>query len=241
MRRGLTLVAGLLLSFGLVPAVAHAAVVPGATSTFPTSVTVGDVGVSATVEVRNDNTTPDDAATNTVCNVGDGGPCIGRGTRLTPSCGLLLQGNPACAGAAGADPGVFSLSATGQGQAGTACAGVNFAIVVIAQIFGDVRFTPLPAGTHVLLPGAGTLCRIGFTFDVLKSPTVDQNPILAGRQTVQIMDTTQQSGGVAGAQAASSSGTTVLPAPTTIVTTASPNITLGAGTLTETAIVSGRV
>ena len=180
-------------------------------------------------------------STNTVCNFGDAFPCpVGDpGITLIPSCGQL--GAFSVCTPAGADPGVFQLSATGQGQVGTACALMNFTITLIDPTFGQVRFTPQPAGTNVLLPGAGSLCRIDFTFDVLKSPNVDQNPILAGRQTVQIIDNTQHSGGITASARGTSSGMTVLPAPTTITTTASPNITLGAGTLTDTAVVSGRV
>jgi hypothetical protein len=151
----------------------------------PTVVTVGDVGVPATIEVRNDNIAPDDGATNTVCNSGDASPCPvgGQGITLIPSCGQLSP-SVVCTPAA-ADPGVFQLSATGQGQAGTAGAGVTFDITLIDPGSGQVRFTPQPAGTHVTLPGAGSLCRISFTFDVLKVPTVDQNPGTPGVQTVR--------------------------------------------------------
>ncbi len=180
------------LSLGVVfvgSGIAEAGFGASATPTFPTTVTVGDIGVPASVEVQNLNTTPDTNTANTVCNFGDGIPCPpgDPGITLIPSCAQL----GAFSACTGADPGVFQVSPTGVGDVGTACAGMPFTITLIDQVFGQLRFTPQPLGTHVVLPNTGSLCRINFTFDVLKSPSLDQNPQLPGSQTVQVVDNTQ--------------------------------------------------
>jgi hypothetical protein len=220
--------------------VADAGLGAGAAPSFPAVVTVGDVGVSASIQVRNNNTPPN--AASTVCNFGDALPCPAGdpGITLTPSCGLL-GGFSSCV-SAGADPGVFQLSATGVGQAGTACAGTIFAITMFDPVFGQVRFTPQPAGAaHVVLPTNGSLCQINFTFDVLKSPTIDLNPGLPGMQTVQVVDNTQHDGGVITASGrGTTSGTTVLRRTPTIATTTTPSTTIG-GQLVDSTVVSGLV
>ncbi|MBK5334243.1 MAG: hypothetical protein JJD93_19875, partial [Ilumatobacteraceae bacterium] len=189
--------------------VAEAGLGAAATPTFPTTVTVGNTGLAASIQLRNDNTTPNTAST--VCNVGDGLPCPSGelGITLIPSCGLLGSFS-ACSPIGGADPGVFQVSATGLGAAGTACAGMTFAVTLIDPAFGRLRFAPQPPGTHVQLPLPGDICRIDFTFDVLKAPTVDQDPATAGSQTVQVVDNTQHDGGVITASGrGTSNGTTV--------------------------------
>ena len=228
------------LSLGVVfvgSGIAEAGFGASATPTFPTVVRVGDVGVPASVEVQNLNTTPDTNTANTVCNFGDGLSCPpgDPGITLIPSCAQL----GAFSACTGPDPGVFQVSSTGVGDVGTACAGVPFTITLIDQVFGQLRFTPLPLGTHVVLPNTGSLCRINFTFDVLKSPSLDQNPQLPGSQTVQVVDNTQ-SGSTTGSGRGTSSGTTVLRATPTISTTASASIPLG-GQLFDTIVVSGLV
>ncbi len=220
-------------------ATAQAGVVAGATPTFPGTVAVGDTGTAATIEVRNDNTPPNDSSPNTVCNAGDPFPCPAGdpGITLIPSCGQL--GAFSVCTPAGADPGVFALTPTAQGQIGTACAGMVFDVTPIDPTFGTLRFTP-QGGAHVVLPSAGSLCRIGFGFDVLKRPDIDQNPVQPGTQTVQILDNTQRQGTITASARGTSDGTTVLRAQPTIATTASADVALGAGSLTDTVIVSGR-
>jgi hypothetical protein len=220
---------------------AQAGTVAGAGPTFPTVVTVGDTGVPASIEVRNDNTPPQNGTANTVCNAGDPLPCPSGdpGITLIPSCGQL--GAFSVCAAAGADPGVLQLPATAQGQVGTACALVNFNVTLIDAVFGQLRFTPQPAGSNVVLPNAGTVCRIGFTFTVLKVPNVDQDPATAGAQTVQIVDNTQRNGAITASGRGTSAGMTVLRAQPAIATTASPNVAIGAGSLTDTAVVNGRM
>src|SRR6185295_12134491 len=109
-----------------------------ATPTFPTSVTIGNTGLAASIQLRNDNTTPNTSST--VCNVGDALPCpVGElGITLIPSCGQLGLFSECAIG--GADPGVFQVSASALGALGTACAGMPFAVTLIDPAFGRLRF-----------------------------------------------------------------------------------------------------
>ena len=219
--------------------IAEAGLGASATPTFPTSVTVGNTGLAASIQLRNENTTPNTAST--VCNVGDALPCPSGelGITLIPSCGLLGLFSACSIG--GADPGVFQVSATGLGAVGTSCAGMLFAITLIDPAFGRLRFAP-PAGTHVQLPLPGDICRIDFTFDVLKVPTVDQDPATPGSQTVQVVDNTQHDGGsITASGRGTSNGTTVQRATPTIATTPTQTIAVGSGQLADAATVSGRV
>ncbi|MCA1684271.1 MAG: Ig-like domain repeat protein, partial [Actinobacteria bacterium] len=90
--------------------------------------------------------------------------------RLVPACGSTI--GPDCP-AGQQDPGVFTLSAMGTGEAGTACAGVAFTISVVNAATGQVAF--VPASTIVLGPPSGAagsnVCRIDFTFSVNRVPT----------------------------------------------------------------------
>jgi hypothetical protein len=217
---------------------AEAAVQGGAQLTFPTAMTVGDTGKPASLALVNTN---DTSATNTVCNVGEGSPCVGgeRGITLVPSCKQLLAG---LCSPAGTDPGVFALSATGAGRAGSKCAGLVFDIVVSDPASGEVRFTPRGAGTHVTLTDPPfSFCLIDFTVDALKAPAGDSNPALAGVQTAQVTEHTQRSAGESAHVSASLNTTTITRAAPTIATTASPSVNLGGGQITDSAVVSGRV
>jgi hypothetical protein len=94
----------------------------------------------------------------------------------------------------------------------------------------------------VVLPATGSVCRIGFTFDVVKLPGVDQDPATAGQQTVQVVDNTQHDGGsITASGRGTSIGTTVVRATPSITTTPTPTITVGSGQLADAATVSGRV
>ena len=227
----------------LIPAVADAGVGASAVPTFPTSVIVGQTGLGATIEVVNLNSAPDDqgaAALNTVCNAGDAFPCPGGqpGITLTPSCSALT--NDADCASAGADPGVFAIANSGTGVPGTSCAGMAFTITQIPGEFGQLRFTPV-SNQHVQLLGRGTLCRVAFTFDVVRAPQADVSPT-PGVQTAQIVENLQW-GGVQATTAfarGSSVGTTVQRAQPAIATQASASVEVG-GQLTDTAVVSGRV
>jgi hypothetical protein len=221
----------------LTPAVAQAGVGASAVPNFPTDVTVGNTGVPASIELRNTDTEGNAGQTNTVCNFGDGAPCPAGdpGITLIPSCSQLGPFS-ACTGA---EPGVFRISDLATGESGTACAGMVFNVSLVDPANGQVRFTPQD-GAHVTLPASGSVCRIVFTFSVLRAPTADQNPGAAGIQTVQVADNTQYAGPLTASARGSSHGTTVHKATPAIATAASPDITVG-GQLTDTATVTGLV
>src|SRR3954453_7951305 len=112
---------GLLLALGalaVLPAGAQATVAANMSVKLPFDATVGQTGLPASITMRNNNSFPDDGATNTVCNAGDGPPCVQPepGIAMVPSC-QQSSGNGDCA-ATGADPGVFALSAPGTGRGG---------------------------------------------------------------------------------------------------------------------------
>ena len=232
------------LAIALAPTPAGAGAGASATPTFPVAVTVGDTGVAASIEIRNTNTAPNTAGVNTVCNFGDSFPCPSndQGITLIPSCGKL--GAFSVCDPDGADPAVITITGTPTGGAGTECAGMLFDLALIEPGFGQYRFTP-KGGQHVTLTGLGALCRIDFTFDVVRVPTVDfpaGQPGLPGIQTVQITDNTQHTAQSLTASAhGTSEGMTVNRAQPTIATTASPSIPLGPGQLTDSVTVSGRV
>ena len=232
-----------------VPSVVHAGVGARATPNIPLSLTVGDTNVPASIVIGNDNDDGEAGNTNTVCNWDDAAPCTASvpgslpgdpGINAILSCGLL--GADAVCEPAGADPGVFSFSATGTGAAGTDCTGVIFDIVQTDATYGTLRFTPQAPPTNVAV-GPGATCRIDFTVNVVKMPTIDQAPGFPGVQTVFIADNTQWTVGGAGPLNNSARGTdnaTISKKVTTITTTASGELALGAGTLTDVADVFGQ-
>jgi hypothetical protein len=228
------------------PALAQAAAVATTTITFPTDVKVGQSGLGGSITLRNQNNGSNAAGANLVCNAGDAvATCLASdsGIALTPSCGALA--GDTCA-PSGADPGVFAIAPSATGRAGTSCAGIAFDASIVDPAFGTVRFTPLPAGTHVTLPAAGSSCVIDFQFSVLKPPVVDQNPAQPGAQTAQATEHTQVlapfGASAPGSHALDTSKSTVagLGSPT-ILTQASPAITLGAGSLSDGVTVGSRV
>lgn len=222
---------------GLAPP-ASADVVLGAAINFPPALTVGETGVPVSVELRNANTAPNTGDTNTVCEPGDPLPCRGSDINLVSSC--WVDANSSCT-TGGYEPGVFQPSSTAVGQVGTACAGQLFDVSVNnPTTVGSFRFTPR-GGARVTLPGAGSVCQIGFTVDVLRVPTRDHAPETAGIQTSQILNHAQTNGRFLKGTPQFRSLVTVLPATPTLSTTASPDITLGSGQLTDSATVSERV
>jgi hypothetical protein len=231
-------------ALALVPGSAQADVAANMSVSFPFEATVGQTGLPASITMLNTNSPPDDTLTNTVCNPGDGPPCINPepGISLVPSC-KETSGSGGCA-PAGADPGVFALSATGTGRDATACDDVVFDIVSTGDALGTVKFVPRPASSHVTIPGGSMQqCAIDFTIDVLRFPSGDEREFTAGTQTTATAQHTQFNGANSShAIATSFFGTTISRAGSaSVATTASPNIALGAGTLSDSATVSGLV
>ena len=226
-RNGLAAMLAILAGLALAPALAQAAVGAAVVIDLPTTVTVGQTGLAGSLSLVNVNTLGETAQVNTVCNAGDGAPCVPaeQGITLVPSCSTLVAS--ACA-PAGADAGVFALQSVGSGRAGTSCQGISFDIALIDAATGTVRFTPQPAGTHVTLSGAGAACAIDFTFAVLKSPVGDVNLGAPGVQTGQAARHRQFTGPDDSVGLGTASATTVLRAgPPTLSTSAQANVILG--------------
>src|SRR3954453_18011669 len=230
MRRARHAVLVALAALVLVPASAQATVSANMQVKLPFNAIVGQTGQPASITLLNTNSFPDDGTTNTVCNAGDALPCPQPepGIAMVPSC-QQSSGNGDCA-AAGADPGVFALSATGTGRADSVCPNVIFDIVSTGDAFGTVRFVPRPAGSHLTLPPTGiTGCVIEFTVDVLKVPR-DAQEVSPGTQTIAPARHTQHSGGGTDDGVATSNEATISRASSaSIATTASGGIALGSG------------
>ncbi|GAC1338488.1 MAG: hypothetical protein NVSMB29_04350 [Candidatus Dormibacteria bacterium] len=137
------------------------------TPTFPTHVTVGHTGLPASLYIANESSIPDNNSNVLVSPI-----------YLVPSCGSTVNAGFGDCPLADADAGVFQLSPTATGEAGTACAGMTFTITVNNAATGQVKFTPTPSGTVVLTRTgtANSVCRIRFTFDVLREPTKAAQP-----------------------------------------------------------------
>jgi uncharacterized repeat protein (TIGR01451 family) len=149
-------------------------------------------------------------ATLTLTNNSDGGNLAesvsATGVFLFPSCqaGLGICTTP--------DPGVFTLSATGTGTAGS-CVGDTFTIAESNPATGEWSFTR-NGGPFVLGPAnnaATKFCTITYQATVLKLPTLDSNAGLTGLQTLQIARVNTLQGLTTGntGQAAGSDETTV--------------------------------
>ncbi len=204
----------------------------GVTPTFPTTVTVGQTGLPASVQILNASTPPESAGNVTLGAI-----------NMVPACGTTAFVAAGDCPAAQADPGVFAISATGSGETGTACVGQTFAIAVVDAATGQVSFTP-SGGPVVLTPPAtaNSVCRIDFSFSVLKAPTKPASASAAGTvNTAQIGFAT----GTAAVNGATGTGsgssfTTVALAQPAIVTAATATSTVGAP-ITDTATLSGGV
>ncbi|MFN2519171.1 MAG: Ig-like domain-containing protein, partial [Jatrophihabitantaceae bacterium] len=196
---------------GAAPA-ASAATIISVGSNFPTNVTVGQTNVAASLTIINSSTPPDAASNVTVTAI-----------TLVPSCGTQVIG--ADCPAASTDPGVFQLSPTAVGEAGTACAGITFAITLIDPVQGRYSFIP---SSPVILGPTGTstsVCIIDFLVNVLRAPTKDASPAAPGLQTSQLAFAA--SGNISSGSAASL--VTVNPAATSLTTQVAPAaITVGA-------------
>lgn len=225
-----------------VPASAANGIAVAVVPEFPTRVQQGSADVPASLHVVNGSSGAEATGSLTITDL-----------TLVPSCGNF---SPTCSG--GADPGLFSLSSTGTGAAGTNCAGQAFSITVVDPATGRVRFNRADGSPLVL---AGTditteldTCRIHFSLSNLKLPGVDSYPNLAEPQTNQVgYMTVRHSNGSTGSDqgedvttivAGSSppptspptTPTTTAPAPTTTVppTTVAPTTTVPPATAPPT-------
>lgn len=215
---------------------AGATVFGSVTPQAPTTVTLGAGAVAMSVTVANANTGADATRTNFVCNVGDPVPCPagGHGITLTPSC-AAVDASSRCTTP---DPGAFALPATAAGRTGTACAGIVFDVVLVDANSGRSRLTP-QGGSSILLAGNGASCVIDLTATANRLPNIDAQPGLAGTQTFVVADAVQQNGTAFASAGRGQITVKVDRAPTTIATTASPAVLLGAP-VSAVASVSGR-
>ncbi len=151
---------------------AFAGVGLGITPSFPASATVGQTNVPGSITITNLSNGAEAGQSVTLSDI-----------TLVPSCGAFTSGSD-CA-VASADPGVFQVSATGVGAAGTACAGDTFTVTVSDAVTGQLLFTPNAAVVLSPVAGATPSCVINFTFNVVKVPVNDVSPA-PGIQTEQI-------------------------------------------------------
>jgi PKD repeat protein len=146
---------------------------------------------------------------------------------LVPSCGTesVLGGD--CP-AAGVDPGVLRLSATGVGEAGTSCAGITVTTSISDSSQGKYALTPSSSITLGPPGSPSQSCVIDLTADVSHAPTKDANATSPGLQTLQ---TAFGAGTATDGQPGGGFGTnqvTITPGSLSLVTQVSPNaITLG--------------
>ena len=176
----------------VLPSSALAGVGLSITPTFPSPVTVGDQDEAASLVIQNNSTTPENAGTLTIFDI-----------TLTPSCGapsgVDLDGDPFrldndCPVGASRIRVCSTLSATGTGVAGTACATRVFNIdpTVPARPSGQLTFTPADALPVILAAPNGTddldACEIAFTFDVVQRPAANRDPVpgTPSRETQQL-------------------------------------------------------
>jgi hypothetical protein len=184
--RGLLVALGALAALLGSPSAALAASGIVGIPTYQTPVTVGDTNQPGSIEITNLSTAPNDVDPMTLDAV-----------HVTLSCGVHFnEGSGPPPGTAPncpqPQPGVFALSATGTGRAGSACAGTTFAIAVINPSTGKVGFTPnapvlLPPSTFPP-PSLADSCVIDFTFNVISAPTIDCEPASSGNQTCHTTD-----------------------------------------------------
>jgi uncharacterized protein YkwD len=245
-------VAATLSALALAPAVASAAIAGSTAVSMPSAVALGQTGVIATITLTNENTASDTLTPNSVCGAGDGFPCTGGGITLLTACGALSGLTDCSPGRE--DPGVFTASPVAIGEPGTTCAAVHFDVSLPDPMTGVLRVTP-PAESPVVLPAAGSLCKIDVTLAVVRMPAEDQDAMVPGVQTAQVASSTQKSGSFA-TTGAGTSATTVNPAVVppppppppplppratpTIAVGASPGIVLG-GQVFANAVVGSRV
>ncbi len=167
---------------------------------------------------------------------------------LTPVTITGIQFNPSCGdfttSCTSPELGVFSLAPNATGIGGV-CTGQAF---TVSGPDGTGKFTFTPTGSLVLQapPGANSTCTIGFTFNVLKVPTVDSLPGTPGQQTTRwamVSGTAQTTTGgqtVTGSARGIASINVNKIQPTIATQVSSTSVAAGAA-VTDTATVAGGV
>lgn len=214
--------------------------------TVPQNVAVGDTGVQSSLIITN-------ASANGPGESGyEGDNMLITSISFVPSCGSTASGEDCPANAL--DPGVLVPSPlSGTGAAGTACAGRTFTFTLIDPGQGKYSVTIDGALALVLGPTSGSLavrqCIINYTASVVKMPASDSEPGSPGVQTGQkaaVGGIDQGGGGTPSNNGKTglgvgTAGTTIAKRTPVITTNASANVTLGAGSLSDQATISGLV
>jgi len=200
---------------------------------FPSAVTVGAQNQPGLLALTNNSVGNLSTQPVTITNI-----------RLNPSCvsaGTAVGTEPCTQPEPRAVPGpIFNIDPIATGRAGTACAGILFAVSP-ANANGTVTFTP--TAPVILAPvttgGPTTTCIIDFTFDVA------QRPLDGGTFAVAFVDAAAPNPTPPPAVIpafnipGTSSIIVVNEAPTTIVTQASPQSLTAGGLFSDTATVTG--
>jgi hypothetical protein len=176
-------------------------------------------------------------ATNTAASLA----LVNNSMNMGPVTLTTISYHPSCAdfnlACTAPEPGVFTLSPTATGAAGTGCAGVAF--TVTTDMAGRSTFTP---AAPVVLAAGGT-CTIGFTFNTLRVPTTDADIGAFGVQTVRsaiIEGTgTANAGGTVNGTSRAIATITVFPVQPTIATQASPAVSAPGAAVHDVATVTG--
>jgi uncharacterized protein YkwD len=230
--RTATILFAVLGMLALAPSAASAAITGLTAVEIPQSLTVGQTNVPVTITIANENSASDSGSPNTICGFEETFPCSGEGITLQPACGALT--GAACT-PGHEDLGVFTAAPTATGDGGSVCAGMSFTVSDPDPMTGELRLTPEEA---IVLPMSGSACAVTVTLSVVGMPAEDAAET-AGKQTNVIASAEQASGSFSTASTGDVS-TTISPATPSLTTAASAGITLGAGTLTDAATVSGR-
>jgi uncharacterized protein YkwD len=230
--RTASVIVALLGALAIAPAIASAGIAGSTAVSLPSAVTVGQT-VTATITITNLNEPPNDEDPNTLCAFEPGTPCVGQGTTLVPSCGGVVMA--LFCGPGEQDPGVFSAAPVATGPPGSVCADKLFDVTVANPDTGELHITPRET---ITLPLAGSTCVIAVSLTVVAMPGRDAAPETDGTQTAQIASSTQASASPVTSVGISQTTVTAQPA---IATSASRDVMLGAGAITDAATVSGRV
>ena len=147
---------------------AAAAIGMSSSMSLPSATAAGQQNLAGSFTVSNTNTSPNNTESNTVTQMKLAASCAADGTTAS-----------ACSAP---DPGVFYVDSPASGDAATSCAGSTFTVSA-PDANGIVTFTRVGGALVLPPPGGANSCKVNFTFDVLKVPTIDVDGALGGVQT----------------------------------------------------------
>ncbi len=214
---GLALVIGGMASF--IPeanALPTNAVTFTVTPSFTSPATVGSTANPASLTITNASGGTSSTGTVTINTI-----------HFTPTCDTS-PGIATCPSGS-RETGDLTLSATGTGEAGTACAGVTFTNTVDLAAAGRYSITPATPVTLSAPGGPSPTCVIDFTYNVVSAPTTDADSSTPGLQTLQLAEINGTNVGGSGFTGISEGvgETTIGLASPTVATTASGTVVIG--------------